>query len=432
MAEELLPHTAVATWSGFIYQGRIALYHVLMLLHDYSEADLAELYLQIDAIEDFAIIKYGQDGNIIPVTMHQVKNVKSNYYSSYKDDLKQLEDKKDGTGIKDVEAYFHLSTKNEKTKSQIEALHKSLKIYCYENDREFCPLNEIDDLIKKCISLVCQKYAVDGGGNNGALELIYDLLEKKVSDRVIYIHSENQLRGLPIREAAYKSTISLKDFLGIICQDIAGIVQDEKYFETKIKSNLNRYYLEFCQEADEGVLTDEIMIKMDYYLYLFNLFKAGRFKSFLQSIRPDKEIRYANLEEYTDGSLTQDEIKDTFFVILREIKESNNSQGIGWSCSELKQYFPTTITQSSSEENKKRACNRIMKTALSTMLDVPFNADYLITSECNVDSIQLYANKISDVDPAGNEEIAKWEAKVTNWRKIGLIDLENAKNKLND
>src|SRR5665647_1437036 len=67
------------------------------------------------------------------------------------------------------------------------------------------------------------------------------------------------------------------------------------------------------------------------------------------------------------------------------------------------------IHYTSSEENKKRACNRIMKTALSTMLDVPFNADYLITSECNVDSIQLYANKISDVDPTGNEEIAKWE-----------------------
>ena len=87
MAEELLPHTAAATWSGFIYQGRIALYHVVKLLHDKTEAELAELFLQIDSIEDFAIIKYGLRDSVIPVTMHQVKAVKSNYYSSYKDDF---------------------------------------------------------------------------------------------------------------------------------------------------------------------------------------------------------------------------------------------------------------------------------------------------------------------------------------------------------
>lgn len=432
MAEELLPHSAAATWSGFIYQGRIALYHVLKLLHDNSEEELAKLNLQIDSIEDFTIIKFGPDNSIIPITMHQIKAVKSNYYSTYKDDFKQLEDKKEQTGVEDVESYFHLSTKNEKTKEQIEVLHKSLKIYCYENDQEFCSLNEIDGMIKSNLVLACQKHGINGHENPETMQLLYDILEKVVSDRVVYIHSLNQSNGIAIRNAAYENPIPLLDFLNAIRQDIAAIVQDEKYFEAKIKSNLNRYYQEFCVEVDEEDLTDEIKIKMGKYLYLFNSFKFEKFKTFLQSIRPNKEIRYTNLEEYTDRSLLQDEVKDTFLVTLMEIKESNNSQGIGWKCSELKQYFPTTITQSSSEENKKRACNRIMKTALSTMLDVPFNADYLITSECNVDSIQLYANKISDVDPAGNEEIAKWEDKVTNWRKIGLIDLETAKNKLND
>ena len=432
MAEELLPHTAAANWSGFIYQGRIALYHVIKLLYNNCEAELAELYLQIDSIEDFTIIKYGQDGNIIPVTMHQIKAVKSNYYSTYEGDFKQLEEKKEATGVEEVEAYFHLSTKNEKTKAQIVALHKSLKIYCYENEQEFCPLNEIDGMIKNNIVLACQKHGVDGYENVQTIQLLYDVLEKIVSDKVVYIHSQNHSNGIAIRNAAYDNPVPLIDFLKAISQDIAAIIQDEKYFETKIKSNLNRYFQEFCIETDEGDFNDEIKVKMGKYLYLFNSFNSESFKSFLQSIRPNKEIRYTNLEEYADRSLHQDEIKDTFFKTLMEIKESNNNQGIGWNCSELKQYFPTTITHSNSEENKKRVCNRIMNTALSTMLDVPFNADYLITSECNVDSIQTYANKISDAYPAANEEIAKWEDKITNWRKIGLIDLETAKNTLND
>lgn len=432
MAEELLPHTAAATWSGFIYQGRIALYHVVKLLHDKTEAELAELFLQIDSIEDFAIIKYGLRDSVIPVTMHQVKAVKSNYYSSYKDDFKQLEGKMEGAGVEGVEAFFHLSTKNEKTKDQIVALHKSINIYCYENDQEFCPLNEIDGMIKNNLVLACQKNGIDVHGNLQAIQLLYDVIEKIVSDKVVYIHSLNHSNGIAIRNAAYENPIPLIDFLNAIRQDIAAIVQNEKYFETKIKSNLNRYFQEFCIEAVEEDVTDEIKIKMGKYLYLFNSFKSEEFKSFLQSIRPNKEIRYTNLEEYTDRSLHQDEIKDTFLKTLMEIKESNNNQGIGWNSSELKQYFPTTISLSSSEENKKRVCNRIMNTALSTMLDVPFNADYLITSECNVDSIQLFANKISDVDPTVDEEIANNEDKITNWRKIGLIDLETAKNRLND
>jgi len=426
MAGEILPHSAAANWSGFIYQGRVALYHVLTLLIEKSEADLNELFIQIDSIEDFSIIKYDEDGtSIIPITIHQVKALKSNLYSTYEDDFKQLEEKKARTGVAEVKAFFHLSTQNEKTKAEIEAQHPSLEVYCYVNSQEFCALAEIDNSIKAKISLVLQTHNIGGHENAGNLQLLYDVLEKAVSDKVVYIHSQNQAYGVPIRNAAYENPIQLVNFMNLVSQDLSHIIQDEKYFEEKIRSNLNRYYQEYCLNIDEAELTDVVKSKMDKYLYLFNSFSSGSFKSFLQSIRPYKEIAYTNLQEYTDGSLQQDEIKDAFFIILKELKESNNLKGIGWSCKNLKQYFPTAITLSNSEENKIRASNRILETALSTLVEVPFNSDYLITAECNVDNLQLHANKISEVE-------ANESDRITNWRNISLIDLETAKAKLND
>ena len=81
-------HSAADTWSGFIYQGKIALYHVLTLM--LNEANVDDLELQLDSLEDFAIVR--NDGtNISPVSLHQVKAMKSHLYSSYQEAFNNLE-----------------------------------------------------------------------------------------------------------------------------------------------------------------------------------------------------------------------------------------------------------------------------------------------------------------------------------------------------
>lgn len=431
MAKQILPHTAAATWSGFIYQGRVALYHALKLIAEKSPDEINALHLQLDSLEDFAIVKYNQQGNIIPITLHQVKAVKSNHYSTYEADFNQLEQKKVATGIADVEAYFHLSTQNTSTNDEIENQHPGLKMYCYDNNDGFCPLPEIDNKVKAIIVIALQKYNIPGHQNNNNIQILYDILEKKIADKVTYIHAKNH-RGEAIAVAAYENTICLSDFLDAIRQDITAIIQDEEYFEGKIKSNLNRYYQEFCLDCEENQLTDDIRTKMDNYLYLFNALHSTDFKAFLQSIRPHKEISYRDLQEYGD-CLSDDEMKDAFFQILLTIKVSNNGNGIGWTCSEKKQYYPTSITYSNSDANKKNARERILKTAFNTMVDVPFNSDYLITSECNVDDIEACANNVSHLNTGdlGIDDDEK-RNRITQWKKVSLIDLETAKNKLND
>lgn len=431
MAIQLLPHTAIPTWSGFIYQGRVGLYHILKQLNSKTEDEINELLFQIDSIEDFTILKSNAVGGNTPISMHQVKAVKSNGYTTYRDDFAQLENKWTAIGIQTVDAFFHLATQNEKTKTQIEALHPKMKIYKYENNAESCSLNDIDVKIREQIVLVLQKFNIGGHNNLNTVQLLNEILEKIVSDKVIYIHSLNH-GGVAIRNAAFDNPIPLQNFLNALRTDISSLIQDEVYFEGKIRNNLNRYYQEFCLdcEEEEDNLSTELKTKMDKYSILFNSYDSITFKTFLQNIRPHEEVSYENVEQYAD-SLDKKEMKDSFYQILLAVKESNGNDGIGWICPDNKQYYPTSIDYSNSESSKKKISERIIKTALSKMVEVPFNSDYLITSECNVDNIETYANNISRINSIDIDEAEK-ETKITQWKKVSLIDLETAKRKLND
>ncbi|PWS33212.1 ABC-three component system protein [Pedobacter paludis] len=260
MAKQSLPHTAIPTWSGFIYQGRVALYHILKQLNIKTENEINELVLQIDSIEDFTILKSIATGGHTPISMHQVKAVKSALYSTYKEDFEQLEEKWTAIGLQTVEAFFHLANQNEKTKAEIKVLHPKMEIYEYENDAESCSLNDIDVKIKEQISLVLQKYNIGGNNNPDTVQLLSEILEKNVSDKVIYIHALNH-GGTAIRNAAYDNPIPLHNFLNALRTDIASLVQDEIYFESKIRNNLNRYYQEFCVDCVEDQLSPELKTK---------------------------------------------------------------------------------------------------------------------------------------------------------------------------
>lgn len=430
MSKPILPHTAIPTWSGFIYQGRVALYHVLKQLNTKTENEINELVIQIDSIEDFTILKSIAVGGHTPISIHQVKAVKSSSYSTYKEAFEQLEGKWTALGLQTVEAFFHMATQNENTKVQIEVLHPNMKIYEYENNSESCSLNNIDIKIKEQIVLVLLKYNIVGHNNSDTVQLLSEILEKIVSDKVIYIHALNH-GGTAIRNAAYDNPIPLQNFLDAIRTDIASLVQDEVYFEGKVRNNLNRYYQEFCLDCEEDLLNPKLKIKMNKYSILFNSYNTTAFKNFLQNIRPHEEVSYENIEQYAD-SLDKKEMKDSFYQTLLAIKESDGGDdGIGWICSENKKYFPTSIDYSNSEPSKKKVSERIIKTVLNKMVDVPFNSDYLITSECNVNNIEAYSNNISHVNHVDTGE-AESETKITQWKKVSLIDLETAKNKLND
>ena len=74
-----LLNTAISSWSGFVYQGKVAIYHVLL------ERNNANYTLQLDSLDDFAII----DANEYVISIHQVKAKKETHFSSYKEDFEK-------------------------------------------------------------------------------------------------------------------------------------------------------------------------------------------------------------------------------------------------------------------------------------------------------------------------------------------------------
>ncbi|TCN18944.1 ABC-three component system protein [Mesobacillus foraminis] len=61
-------HSAIPTWSGFVYQGKASIYWVLSLLNQIDIGQAEEYSLRIEHLEDFGINYKGH-----PLTIHQVK-----------------------------------------------------------------------------------------------------------------------------------------------------------------------------------------------------------------------------------------------------------------------------------------------------------------------------------------------------------------------
>lgn len=75
----------IASWSGFVYQGKIALYHCIQLLiSGNSQAD----HLKNESLDDFVI--YGSGGNAL--SRHQVKARADTKRSAYVPALIQAAD----------------------------------------------------------------------------------------------------------------------------------------------------------------------------------------------------------------------------------------------------------------------------------------------------------------------------------------------------
>ena len=72
--EETYPASAISSWSGFVYQGKVALYHSLKLILD-GDFDFD---LQLDSTDDFAIYRNGKLH-----TAHQVKAKVGKYRKNY-------------------------------------------------------------------------------------------------------------------------------------------------------------------------------------------------------------------------------------------------------------------------------------------------------------------------------------------------------------
>ncbi len=130
-------HDATPTWSGFIYQGYVAVYlavrKICELLESLNPMDVQEIAtsfkMEIENWEDVAIFREDAQGKHY-VSIHQVKNRREQNIVAYKEPFVQLlleKSKLEELGLGQPEAYLHTSSNITEEETVIEQCLKDWK-----------------------------------------------------------------------------------------------------------------------------------------------------------------------------------------------------------------------------------------------------------------------------------------------------------------
>ncbi|MDD3466197.1 MAG: hypothetical protein PHE67_03530 [Campylobacterales bacterium] len=401
------PHTAITSWSGFIYQGKVAIYHALTLL------DHSDYVLQLDSLEDFAILDAA--GNA--VCMHQVKALKSQFFGTYSSEFSRLKSKAENEGCQN--AFFHLAkTITNKTILEIESEYSPVKVYQYGSNY-YCAVDEIDRKIEEKLVELMPIYHC-GDTSKNSIEYAHKVriyLDQIVTKKVLAIHELIHNNTTSEAEAAYRETIRLQEFITLLQEDLNQRVEDEYYFYLLL-GDFRRYYLEFCNE-NEDELENSDLFRLGLIMTQIDQFDKAQMIRFIKNIMPHRLFKFENISDYKDHTLQSSEIKDGFFRILFEIKNAPSCRDttlLRWLSSD-KSFSPSSINLG--QFHSKKICNDIIKNALDNDLDLMFEGSHIITTDIDVDSISL------------PEVLAKFDSNqrqhIMGWKKVTLMSLANAK-----
>lgn len=317
------PHTANPTWSGFIYQGHVALYHSICCLINELEFEL-----QLDSLEDFSIYQNGKADST-----HQVKALGNAKRNDYLSALRKAA----ATHIdcdEHTKRYFHVSSKLDDFSDFQEGDGNLVKFYNYKSEGQnqaYCNLQDIENKVKEKIT----EYLVslDLEVTEFLLDFKFNLLHSKIASQVVYIHACNQDLSIPAAEAAYKERISSKEFQELLREEAAH-EQDISYQRAKAK---RAFYYHFCDYIDSGA------------------FKSVDKNTKLKLIKVLETIKKLDTPEFSqlwkslclgasENSINNDRVYD-YVEIIAEIKKSPELTNVMpfYKCQQMDKYLPTSI-----------------------------------------------------------------------------------------
>lgn len=423
-----VPDTAIPSWSGFIYQGKVAVYYILQLLCDDKNCNYA---VQLDSLEDFTILKNENE----TVSLHQVKAKARGTFSSYADSsgksaFEKL--KEHAQSRRCSTAYFHLAHSiTDKSISDIETDFSPIKIYQYSDGRCECAPDQIDSKIEDRIKQYFIKHypSVQHGWRTSSdyLEKTRIYLCEIIQEKVLNIHARGQQAPGTMGAVASREKILFSTLSTILNDDLNQTGKQDRYYLYRIRQDLRIHYEEFTK----GLVSEpDIMKKITSYMVTIQNLDDYDIVKFIQHIMPHRDVKFDTLQEYKDNTLIKDEVRDAFFKILKELKETcfkKEKNVFTWELAGPKRYYPTTIIHG--QNNDLEICKRIIGNALNTDLGLMFEKDCLVTVDIDVESILEKAPNIIKLNDGA--EIKKDDKRIMEWKKVSLVKLENAKREIN-
>jgi len=404
-----LPHTAITSWSGFVYQGKVAVLHCIKLLTSNNQVN--GLYLQLDSVEDFAIINNG-----VFQSVHQVKAKIADTFGSYAEDFGKLKNK----ALKEncTNAFFHTSVLLRDENNELPN-YAPAKMYEY-NNKTWCSLGEIDDSI---VESLCKYYRAHFPNDtwkdeNYCESNLLPRLELLIAANVIDTHSRVQSGEMGAREAAYNNTIPFDHIHEILTKD-HNDTSDKTYFLYRLKICFNKYYEEYCFDKS---LDGDAFDKLSTYILYINSLSSQSLVKFYQTIVPHRNFKFQTITQFKDSTFTKDEIKNVFFTILeRLINGEIDKYSIKWE-KDSRIFFPTSIDQH--QDFQHSVCRDILSNFHADDVKMLFNCDCLITYSMQTDSIYESAMHLIDSHETNNT--------ILDVKKIALVPLEEAEEIINE
>lgn len=401
--DEKYPASAVSSWSGYVYQGKIALYHSLKLIHD---GDL-DFELQLDSSDDFAIYKKGKIH-----TAHQVKARISKYRSGYTNALEKstlIEFDK----IKGTNRYFHVSVPLDNTEEHEGENGEKVKFYKYD-ENPYCGLGEVEEMTKKIIGNIFD--AKNLPSSEKIINFNYCLLSEKISTKAVEIHRINQENRVAANRAAYEGRIKSEDILNDILTENPH--QDRDYYAVDLKVRLQSHLEERLDQA-LPTMNDATYERARRLSEHIRSIHASELKTLCQIMKPSERfqaVQVSDIRRYT--KLIQSMSVEPVFNHLPHYLDSEN-----------RFYIPTALDIDESEECEADMIREMKNN--SDLLRLLFEYNHLIASKSN-NSFTFNTKFTHSDDLEDKKVIEKIESNIIKSLCINVVTKDDAEGRLND
>lgn len=401
--DEKYPASAISSWSGFVYQGKIALYHSLKLIYD----DDLDFELQLDSSDDFAIYKNGKLH-----TAHQVKAKISKSRSGYTTALEQstlIEYDK----IKGTTRYFHVSVQLNNTDDHKGASGETVKFYRY-GDKYYCGLGEIEGLTKGLIKNICEKKSITVSDN--LINFNYCLLSEKISTIAINCHKLNQVDGVRETRAAYENRIKANSLLADLLKE--NPYQNRDYYAVELKARLLTHLEERLDQA-LPTMNDATYERARRLCEHIRETPINELKTLCQMMKPSErfqDVQTNDIRRYT--KLIQAISVEPIFNQLPHYLDSEN-----------RFYVPTALDVDESEECESDMIREMKNNG--DLLRLLFEYNHLIASKAETSF--TFNTKFTNSDDFDNKPATeKLESNIIKSLCISVMKKEDAEGRLND
>lgn len=404
---------ATPSWSGYNYQGKVALHLALSTLNNLNQRGLsiAEYTMEIEYLEDIAILKDRQYQSL-----HQVKSLKSAALSAYQDAIWILLSKSDTYAPTDG-VYLHTSTQIKEPKMEevmvlnasdnvkairdrvvntIDVLFPSFQLFPYSSGNRYCSLHDIDCEINTQIITYLHVFGLNG----------YDVEKKRlkllniIHDHIMDRHTARQQTKKAVNES--DATDDMSTVLSLSVFEKCLLENHEEPSDFYLLCELKEWFTDVCDEYI-SLLRENGETDLDNLLQaalLISSLSYDEFQLFCRRVNP--HVNWTNLSLATFKKLFEKtSTRASLLLALQKVSKQLHQDQFTYESND-KFYLPTTIHGGSFDPyydmlRKNTAREILLNTALDeTIMEV----NTFISSQMEMPSLHEVAmNTIGEADP---------------------------------